>query len=41
MAEGAEQEMSTHMTGITEVSQENNSLGIHSPRIIQVKHILQ
>jgi hypothetical protein len=41
MAEGAEQEMSTHMTEMTEVSQEDNSLGIHSPRIIPVKHIFQ
>jgi hypothetical protein len=41
MAEGAEQEMSTHMTEIIEVSQENSCLGIHSPRTIQVKHILQ
>ncbi|XP_059437051.1 auxin-responsive protein SAUR24-like [Corylus avellana] len=39
MGEGAEQEMSTHMTEIPEVSQENGGLGIHSPRIIQVKHI--
>jgi hypothetical protein len=41
MAEGAKKEMSTQMTEIIEVSQENSCLGIHSPRTIPVKRILQ
>jgi hypothetical protein len=41
MAEGAEQEMSTHMTEIIEVSQENSCLGIHSPRKFSSKLSMQ